>query len=91
MAGPILTGLFLLAINLIAFAAFGIDKRRARGGQRRLRERDLLLLALIGGTCGAWLGRSHFRHKTRKRGFSGALALITLGQIAFLLWFVARP
>lgn len=91
MAGPLLAGLWLLAINLAALAAFGVDKRRARDGRRRLRERDLLLLALIGGSGGAWLGRGLFRHKTRKPGFSLALALVTAGQIAILLWLVTRP
>ncbi|OJY60887.1 MAG: hypothetical protein BGP16_13270 [Sphingobium sp. 66-54] len=91
MAGPLLAGLWLIAINLAALAAFGVDKRRARDGRRRLRERDLLLLALIGGSGGAWLGRGLFRHKTRKAGFLLALALVTAGQIAILLWLITRP
>ncbi|HWJ69059.1 MAG TPA: DUF1294 domain-containing protein [Sphingobium sp.] len=84
-------GLALLAINLAAFTSFGLDKQRARQGGPRVRERTLLLLALVGGSGGAWLGRRHFRHKTRKAGFSTALALITLAQIAILALIVTRP
>ncbi len=73
--------LYLLAINAAAFHAFGADKRRAQAGERRIPERDLLGLAFLGGTAGAYLGRSHFRHKTRKTGFTIALHLIALAQI----------
>jgi uncharacterized membrane protein YsdA (DUF1294 family) len=79
----------LAAMNLAAFACFGIDKRRARRGERRLRERDLLGLAALGGTGGAYLGRWYFRHKTRKAGFSSALHLIAAIQLClFALLFM---
>ena len=41
---------FLIAMNLLAFAAFGWDKRQARLGQWRVRESTLLMLvsALMG-------------------------------------------
>jgi uncharacterized membrane protein YsdA (DUF1294 family) len=84
-------GLALLVINFGAFLSFGLDKQRARQRGPRVRERTLLLLAMAGGTGGAWLGRRHFRHKTRKGSFSAALALITLAQIAILALLVTRP
>ncbi len=80
----------LLAMNGSAFAAFGIDKQRAIHGEWRISEQNLLLLAFIGGTGGAYLGRWYFRHKTRKQGFSAALHLIALIQIGLLGWMVTR-
>jgi len=71
----------LAALNLAAFAAFGIDKARAAGGHRRIRESTLLLLAVLGGTPGAYAGRALFRHKTRKQPFSGQLLAIAVVQI----------
>lgn len=91
MPGALLCSLFLLTINLFAFAGFGFDKQRARQGAPRVSERSLLFLALIGGTGGAWMGRRYFRHKTCKVGFSAILALITLAQMTFLIWFFTRP
>ena len=54
-----------IAINFIAFAAFGLDKARAQRGQYRIAESTLLLFAFLGGTLGAYAGRKAFRHKTR--------------------------
>ena len=55
----------LVAINLIAFAAFGLDKAKAERGQYRIAETTLLTLAFLGGTPGAYAGRAVLRHKTR--------------------------
>jgi len=71
----------LAAINLAAFAAFGIDKARALRGEWRIRESTLLGLALLGGTPGAYTGRAVFRHKTRKQPFSGMLFAIAILQV----------
>lgn len=80
---PIETGpaTVLIAINFIAFAAFGIDKARAEAGGWRISEGALLGWALIGGTPGAYAGRALFRHKTRKQPFSGQLHTIAMLQL----------
>ncbi len=64
---------YLIAINFVAFAAFGIDKMLAEANSRRISEAALLQLAFIGGTPGAYAGRHLFRHKTRKQPFSSEL------------------
>ena len=68
--------LYLLAINLAAFAAFAADKARARRGDGRIPERTLLILAALGGTPGAIAGQQLMRHKTRKEPFRALLWLI---------------
>lgn len=75
-----MAGAALLIANIVAFALFGVDKRRARQGRRRLPEGTLLLWALAGGTPGALAGRRVFHHKTRKQPFSRLLWLIALAQ-----------
>jgi uncharacterized membrane protein YsdA (DUF1294 family) len=59
----------IVASSAASFAAYGLDKRRAGNGGRRVPERTLHLLALVGGWPGAVLGQRHFRHKTRKVPF----------------------
>lgn len=46
----------LIAINIIAFVLFGIDKERALRERRRLPEAYLLWLALLGGAAGVIAG-----------------------------------
>ena len=55
--------------SLASFAAYGLDKRRAAVGGRRVPERTLHLLASLGGWPGAILAQRQFRHKTRKVSF----------------------
>ena len=54
----------LVAVNLVTFGAFGIDKWMARKGRRCIPEARLLLLAWATGMFGAWVGMSVFRHTT---------------------------
>lgn len=69
-------GVYLLAINLATFAAFGLDKRRAETGAWRIPERRLLGLAAAGGVAGAAAAQRVFRHKTLKEPFASWLRLI---------------
>ena len=60
---------YLSVINFTTWAAYGLDKGRAKSGKWRIPERTLLLLALIGGSLGALAGMILFPHKTRKPKF----------------------
>lgn len=81
-----LAGLYLL-INLVALVMYAYDKMMARKGDRRISERTLLLLALL-GPFGALAGMRWFRHKTRKLKFK-LVPLFALAHvlIAFLLLY----
>ena len=88
---PLNIALALIAVNFIAFAAFGIDKALAEQGMRRIAEATLLFWALVGGTPGAFAGRALFRHKTRKQPFSQTLWSIAVLQLFGLtFWLVYR-
>ncbi|MCB2083110.1 MAG: DUF1294 domain-containing protein [Sphingomonadaceae bacterium] len=79
---------YLIAVNFITFAMFGFDKASAERGASRTPEKELLFLALIGGTPAAYAARSLFRHKTRKEPFSTYLRLTLFGQIAVLTFIL---
>ena len=78
---------YLILMNLIAFALYGIDKRRAKQGAWRISEYTLLLVALLGGSLGALLSMRYFRHKTRHRKFRYGVPLILLLQLGLGLSF----
>jgi uncharacterized membrane protein YsdA (DUF1294 family) len=82
---------YLVAINLAAFAAFGLDKRRALRGDWRIPERRLLGLAVAGGGAGAAAAQRLFRHKTVKEPFASLMRLIVTAQAiaaALTLWLL---
>lgn len=58
-----------LAVNLLVFSMYGVDKRRAKRGEWRIPERTLLLGTWLMGGVGAWLGMKLFRHKTLHTAF----------------------
>jgi uncharacterized membrane protein YsdA (DUF1294 family) len=88
----VIAGACVAAINVIAWAAFRIDKARARRGARRIRERTLLILAALGGGGGALVAMyaHHQRHKVAKRGFAALVWLAFTAQVALAGWLVAR-
>ncbi len=77
--------IYLIIINLIAFLAMYIDKRKARYGKWRIPEQSLFFLALIGGSIGAIAGMYAFRHKTKKLRFSIGFPVILILQIILII------
>lgn len=78
--------LYLAAVNVVAFAVYGADKRRAKKERRRVPEKTLFLLAAIGGSLGAWAGMYAFRHKTRHWYFVWGIPAILAAQMALTVW-----
>ena len=77
---------WLVIINLVAFAIFGIDKKRAKKGQWRIPEKTLFLSAILGGSVGAILGMYIFHHKTKHWYFQIGIPAILILQIAAVYW-----
>ncbi len=82
--------IWLAAASLTLFCLYGFDKSRAKNGGRRISEKTLHWLALLGGFPGGWLGRSVFRHKTRKGVFAVVLILATLIHAGIVYWMYFR-
>ena len=79
--------LYLVCINLAAFALMGVDKRHAQRRQWRVPEKLLFLAALLGGSAGAWAGMYVFRHKTRHWYFVVGMPVILLAQLLLIRFF----
>ena len=80
---------YLIALNIVTFFIYGIDKWKARQAKRRIREAALLGLAVLGGSIGALLGMKIWHHKTMHKKFKYGLPLILLAQIA-LIYFINK-
>ena len=70
--------IYLAAMSVITFFAYGIDKLKAKKGAWRISEKALLGLGFIGGAVGGLIGMKVFRHKTRHRYF-WAINFMSLG------------
>lgn len=77
---------YLLAINLITFIVYGVDKYKAKKAKWRIPEATLLLMAAIGGSIGAWLGMKVWHHKTLHKKFKYGIPAILLLQIIAIIY-----
>ena len=80
---------YLGLINIISFMVYGIDKLKAKQGKWRIPEATLLLLAIIGGSIGAWCGVKVWHHKTLHKKFRYGIPLIIVIQIA-MIWYLLK-
>ena len=80
----------LIAMNIITFIVFGIDKWKARNEKWRTPESTLFLLAIFGGSIGALLGMQVWRHKTQHWSFRLGIPLILILQVALVLWITYK-
>ena len=79
--------IYLIGINLLTFIIFGVDKRKARKRKWRISEETLIWMSIIGGSIGALVGMSFFRHKTQKRKFILGIPAILLVQAVLFCYF----
>lgn len=82
---------YLAVVNLIGFAAMGIDKARAVKRLWRIPESTLFIIAIIGGSLGSIIGMKAFRHKTRHWYFSYGMPAILLAQIIIVIALLHSP
>ena len=81
---------YFALINLILLLVMGWDKFSARRDMRRVPEKTLFTLAIIGGATGGTLGMYAFRHKTRHRAFAIGFPLLAAVQCALLVYLAVK-
>ena len=79
---------YLVIINIITFLVYGIDKWKARKTMWRIREASLLMLAVLGGSIGAWLGMKVWHHKTQHKKFRYGIPVIIIIQLVIIGFFL---
>ncbi len=85
---PRLVLYYPVAVNILTFLIYGLDKLKAKRHQRRIPEHTLLLLAFVGGSIGAWWGMKVWHHKTLHKKFTISIPILFLLQTALVayLW-----
>ena len=77
---------YLFAINIVSFFLYGIDKYKAKKNKWRISEATLLMIAVIGGSIGAWVGMRLWHHKTMHKKFKYGIPLIIIMQISLVAY-----
>lgn len=81
---------WLACWSAAAFAVCGWDKHCARRQRRRVPERTLHRISLLGGACGMFLGMRVFRHKTKHASFVWGVPAAAVLHIALAAWVYLR-
>ena len=82
--------IYLIIINIIAFALMGIDKKRARNKEWRISEAALFITALLFGSLGSNIGMRVFHHKTKHWYFVIFMPLIMVVQVVILAFVLNK-
>ena len=77
---------YLLAINFVSFFLYGIDKYKAKKGRWRISEATLLMMAVIGGSIGAWAGMRLWHNKTMHKKFKYGIPIIIIMQVSLVVY-----
>jgi uncharacterized membrane protein YsdA (DUF1294 family) len=85
-----LVGAAYLAMSLVCFCGYALDKSAARKGERRTPESTLLMLGLLGGWPGAVLAQQWLRHKTVKQPFRQMFWFTVAANMACFVWLSTR-
>jgi len=84
-----ITGIYFAAASFLAIGLTVYDKRAARSGSHRIKERTLLLVSVIGGSVAMFVSMRVIRHKTKHAKFMIGIPVIIILQIAafMLIWW----
>lgn len=78
--------LYYIVINIIALIEFGTDKIKAKNKKRRIPEKVLIFVSVLGGAVGSYIGMLFFHHKTRKALFKNFIPILAVIQFLFFLY-----
>lgn len=77
---------YFICLNIITLLLYGLDKWKAKKDKRRISEKTLIFLAVIGGAFGAGIGMLVFRHKIRKKKFYITIPVFVVLEILFIVF-----
>lgn len=82
--------LYLLIVNIIGFLSMGFDKFKAKHNMWRTPENTLLLIPLLGGSVGSYLGMRIFRHKTLHPQFKYGIPVLFVINVICIYFIVTK-
>lgn len=83
-----LAACYVIVISIITSAVTVIDKIKAKKHKRRISEKSLFILALLGGSVSEYITMRIIRHKTLHKRFMIGLPCIFISQLIFIICFI---
>ena len=89
---PLYIAIYFAAVSLLAIVLTIYDKWAAKSGLRRVKENNLLLVAVFGGAIALFITMKVVRHKTKHTKFMIGIPVIIMLQIAAVLlaWWTLK-
>lgn len=78
--------IYIIAVNLVTFVTYGIDKYKSIKRKWRISEATLLTMAVIGGSIGAWAGMKVWRHKTMHKKFTIGIPIVFVIHLFIVIY-----
>lgn len=83
---PFLVMPFYIALSLVTFLMYAMDKSAAQNGKWRIQESTLHILSLAGGWPGAIIAQQKLRHKSKKTSFRMVFWVTVLLNCGTFVW-----
>lgn len=80
--------IYIVAINVITFCTFLIDKIKAVAGKWRIREVVLMGLSLGGGALGGWIAMDLFNHKVKSTHFAIGIPMFIMAHMLLIICLI---
>lgn len=77
---------YYIVLNFLGFILFGMDKIKAKKKKKRISEKTLFVVSLLGGAIGSYFGMKIFHHKTRKKAFQIGIPFLVCIHLFFILF-----
>lgn len=80
--------IIIATMSILSPIAVVLDKKFAIKGKRRISEKTLFTLAILGGAVTEYVTMNSIRHKTLHKRFMVGLPMIFTLQIALFIWWL---
>lgn len=81
---------YYLLINLILYCTMVFDKKAAINNKRRVPEKNLYLMSVLGGALGGLLALVFKRHKSRHIDFIIVFSITLLLHLLVIFWIMSH-
>jgi len=81
---------YFIVVNVLGLLMMRSDKRKAQLRQHRISEKNLWIMAWVGGAPGMTIAMHMVRHKTKHFSFKYGLPVLAVIDVAIYIYLLGR-